>query len=108
MHGGLENAPAALRTLADRLLPAEVRLSLRAVTFRLVLAKVELRFQLRVELNDRREWPPSLAAEPLQRPYLALGDQLLGLGNLELPPRHDLPETERALLALELLVILVY
>src|SRR5207344_386867 len=50
---------------------------------------------------------PEAAAEALQGPDLALLDELLDLRGLELPAREDPPQREVALLALELLVVLL-
>src|SRR4029453_4167026 len=49
-----------------------------------------------------------LAAESFERADYAIAQQRIGLRELELTPRHDLPETEVAALALEFLVFLVH
>ena len=48
------------------------------------------------------------ASESIEWPHASLAQQGVGLGNLDLPAAHDLPEPELARLALELLVVLVH
>ena len=60
------------------------------------------------QFESRREGPTLLAAETFQRTDRALDHERLGFGNVQLPPRDDLPEAEVAGLALKLLVFLVH
>ena len=107
-HRRIEYALAALRAFAQRLLPREINLRHGAVRVRPVLAEIKLRLQFRRELDHGREGLAQSAAKTLQRPDLALGNEFLHLGDFELPPGHDFPQAELALLALKLLVVLVY
>ena len=107
-HGVLVHLAVAfrVRTFAQRLLPAQIHFGGGAIRIGLPLAEVELRFAFRAEFDHRREGPTEFAAEALQWPDGLVGEQVLDLRHVELPARHDLPEGEIALLALEFFVIL--
>ena len=106
-HAVLKHASATFGARAERLAAGEIHFRHGAVSIRLVLAEIELGLELRRQLHDGREGPAHLAAETLQRPDDALGEQFLDLLRLELPARGDLPQGEVARGALELLVVLL-
>src|SRR5207237_8331153 len=101
-HRLLEHTAAAFRTNTERCLPGEIHLLLRTLAG---LAEVELCAEFRRQLDDGRERLAHAAAKALQRPAGAFGDQLFDLLRSEFAARHDLPDREIALLALEFPVV---
>ena len=57
---------------------------------------------------DAENGLPSRLRKPSSGPSCRSRSKRVGFGDVELPPAHDLPEAERAGLALELLVVLVH
>jgi hypothetical protein len=72
------------------------------------VAEIEAHLVGVVQVNRRGERLAEPAPESLQRADAPLLEQRVGFGDLELPAAHDLPEAERARLALELLVVFVH
>ena len=94
---------AALRTFAEAGLAREVdRFVARFVG--LVLAEVEFRFHLVVQLDGSREGTAHLVAEAGERADLLFVDQGVDFGRFELATGDDLPQRIVAAAALEFLV----
>src|SRR5437667_782854 len=105
LHCCLKNAITALGTFANWILSGEIDRLSRSIRIGLILPEVELGLQFGSQLDDGGKWPARFAAESLQRPDLALLNQLLDFGNLELSAGDNFPQAKIALLALELFII---
>ena len=105
--GKLEHTGATLRTLAKRLLAAEIG-RFRIGSLGPPVAKIELHLVRVGHLELSGEGPPKLTAEAFQRAHCAGLEQGLCLGDVELTAGDDFPHFEVAGLTLEFSVLLVH
>src|SRR5437899_1296382 len=105
IHPVLENTRAALRAFAQRLLAGKVHFRGRAPGKFVAVAEVELGLEFRAEFDDGGKRKALRAAETLQRPDDALGDEFLDFVSLKLAAGDNFPKGKVAALALEFFVV---